>query len=1236
MARDKQTAGSSRSLAGQGVSVTYGIPPAAGTPGSIVTGTGADWFGPLNPIAPIAPPDVKGRILDYPSGYNLNVRPRAYNAITFDMLRAFADAYDLLRILIETRKDQMARLEWNIVPRDKKLLRRGATIPGDIDKRISTIREFFLMPDKENFWGDWLRLLLEDLFVIDAPTIYRRKTIGGELYALQPIDGGTIKRVIDDFGNVPEFPAPAYQQVLKGYPAVDYTTEELIYRPRVKRTNRIYGYSQVEQILMTINIGMRRQTWQLESFTEGNVPEALIGTPDSWTPDQVRQFQEWFDGMLTGNTGERRRARFVPGGVAKGYVPTKPTELFGEAEEWLVRVMCFAFSVSPQPFVKMMNRSTAETAQETAAAEGLAPIQNWVKGLMDLILIQDFKSPDLEFKWLEEDELDPDIKSKIVDREQAAGRLSFNEARSEQGLDPIDHPNADRPMFKSKDGWVPIFLTPEEEAEKEAAAQAMKDALDQGGDEEDEPGEDGGDAPSGEGDEEPEDGDVEKAAGSQPRVPSGSSKGGQFASGKGGAAVAHGGSDATGHGSGGSSASVSPEISAHVDAIGKHQARLDAKSIERQHGRNPAKARELASSHEKTAQNYTRAGVSANIVGQVQSQASHLRGIADKWESATKADQLDDEGVAEKSDVPFVHGACSLAKAGADLGFDRETLDYPDPMRAFAQKHETKLSAFLVKLLKRLGKDVSKQVRAKLDEVAKAEYPDEYDVEALLASLDLEVFALSLDELQEALDAVGQDAGRIALGSMGISADDQKITDVVNLRALEYAKDRAAELVSFDDVDPMLAASTRDMLRATISNGIEGNLSTKQIGDALESLYAFSEDRAQTIAATEITRANSEAALSSYKAAETVGIKTKKSWLKLEDACPICASNAAAGQIDLDEEFPSGDMTPGAHPHCRCVLVPHVIEEKATKADLSKADNHDDMSKHFPVNLDLRFEPWKMGGNNEAALAERMAALLIYVPFDQCIATQDYCDRDKVKVYLDDPTAKGFAPMAYQMDVDGEPMFAIQDGHHRAVASRLSGNSGMTMNVKQVGSLEKAEQSRVPAGSSKGGQFASSKAGLQTYIGDDPYANSVGINAKLREGHSLEPSEQSTLDAVNQAFEHYGVEHSGGVVYRGTEGKVHGDAGSISSPHPISTSTDISVAHEFASQGDRGHVYEVAIPKGTKVIHTSEFALEGMKYQKEILLPKGKIEYRSERKDLKTHYDAKLGVTVHRMKFVPD
>jgi hypothetical protein len=257
----------------------------------IARGTGADWFGPLDPLRPIAPPEIAGRRFDFPPGYNLVTRPRAYEPIGFDELRAFADAYDLLRLVIETRKDQMERQCWRIKARALHPQRRGASDDAGTNARIAALEKFFKKPDAVTGWKTWLRALLEDMFVIDAATLYCQRTRSGRLCALHQLDGATIKRVIDDWGRTSlpyrstdgatVYP-PAYQQVLKGLPAVDYSARDIIYRPRNVRAHKVYGYSPVQQVLMTVNIALRRQLWQLDYFTEGSIPDALIGVPQSW------------------------------------------------------------------------------------------------------------------------------------------------------------------------------------------------------------------------------------------------------------------------------------------------------------------------------------------------------------------------------------------------------------------------------------------------------------------------------------------------------------------------------------------------------------------------------------------------------------------------------------------------------------------------------------------------------------------------------------------------------------------------------------------------------------------------------------------------------------------------------------------------------------------------------------------------------------------------------------------
>ncbi len=418
----------------------------------------ANWFGPLTPISPLAPPEVAGRQWDYPAGFNLSTLSRPFEPITFSTLRALADGYDLLRLVIETRKDQAARQTWTIAARHN-----GARSAAD-SAQITTLKNFFARPDGIHGFADWLRILLEEVFVTDAPALYMSRDRSGQLKALMPLDGTTIKPVIDAWGRIPQpyldgdrlvYPA-AYQQILKGYPAIDYSVRDLTYRPRNPRVNRAYGMSPVEQIVTTVNIALRRQLYLLDYFAEGNIPDSLIGVPETWTPDQIATYQKYWDAYFDGDLGRRRRAKFVPGGVAKTFIQTKEPELKGPFDEWLARIVCFAFSISPQALIQSVNRATAETQKELAEEEGLAPILAWAKALIDDILAAEFDAPDLEFVWSVGPETDPATQETILSGYTSKGILTINEARAALGRAPLMEASANRPMTLTNAGFVAL------------------------------------------------------------------------------------------------------------------------------------------------------------------------------------------------------------------------------------------------------------------------------------------------------------------------------------------------------------------------------------------------------------------------------------------------------------------------------------------------------------------------------------------------------------------------------------------------------------------------------------------------------------------------------------------------------------------------------------------------------------------------------------------------------------
>lgn len=369
------------------------------------TGEAPEWFGPAKPMAPVAPPEVKGRAFDIPVSSNLSIQPRregSESGITFDTLRRAAEpsqgGLDLLRLAIETRKDQMEAQRWTIRGKDGK----------DVGDRAKDLQTVLRRPDLVHTYRQWQRMLMEDLLVIDAPTIYCRPLPGEGFSIPEVVDGATIKILSDPNGRRPLPPEPAYQQILKGVPAADYTLQELIYSPRNLRSNRYYGMSPVEQVVNIIILALNRQLHLTAYYTAGNIPEQFIGVPETWNPDQIAMAQNWLDSLMTGNLEARRKLLLVPGGMDPK--PLKDPKLQDALDEWLARIICWCFSLPPSALVKEVNRATAETAKASGQQEGLEPLKEWWADIMNEVIIRCWGIDDLEFAWEDEEIGDPKVK----------------------------------------------------------------------------------------------------------------------------------------------------------------------------------------------------------------------------------------------------------------------------------------------------------------------------------------------------------------------------------------------------------------------------------------------------------------------------------------------------------------------------------------------------------------------------------------------------------------------------------------------------------------------------------------------------------------------------------------------------------------------------------------------------------------------------------------------------------
>jgi hypothetical protein len=419
-----------------------------------------NWYSPFQPLAPFGPPyQTRPVEWDYPVGYNLNyIQPRMQ---LMEMLRGMRDSWGVLSTVISTRQDQLLRIPWTIQRRDK---------PRASSVAVDAMRKFFRRPDGILSYSQWTRKLTDDLLVIDAPTIYfARDRMGRPLHA-EVMDGATVFPLIDDAGRRPESIVevdkdgitylrrqPAFQQIRKGLPSIDLDESEVMYVPMRPRTYMpMFGYSGCEQILIEATEAIKKTFYQLSFWTEGSIPDLIITVPENWGPRQIAMFQAHCDAMLSGNTKLKSKIRFLPSGMKPFDIKNSSGEsLWSQRDETLIRLVCYAYSVSPTPFVKQTNRATAQNAQQSAEEEGLFPLMSyWKDDIIDPIIQEKFGYDDIEFVFQPRPEPDQEKAAKIHDLKIKNGEMSRNEAREEDGLEPI--PGGDVHTIEIGNAVIPV------------------------------------------------------------------------------------------------------------------------------------------------------------------------------------------------------------------------------------------------------------------------------------------------------------------------------------------------------------------------------------------------------------------------------------------------------------------------------------------------------------------------------------------------------------------------------------------------------------------------------------------------------------------------------------------------------------------------------------------------------------------------------------------------------------
>lgn len=452
-------------------------------------------FGPGVPLIPAAIDPLRRdgrtepRFNEYPVTSNLpGVGDRL---VPWKVLRDAADAGGLARRCIEIRKSEVTTLDWAVTitkeaveaaqaasDRPRSEVEQG--LRQSLSAEIVRCTRFWQKPDpgQDETFGEWISKLLEEHFVLDALAIYPRRTFGGDLYALEILDGSTIKPLRDHRGGRPLPPNPAFQQLLWGFPRGEfiadadgdgnviggYGADQLVYKRRNVRAHTPYGYSAVEQALEDIDVWLRRRKWIRDEYSEGTLPAGYLKNTGatSWTPSQLREYETEINDAYSGSTAARHRLRVLP----PGFEIDTPED-FGEKYKpdydlFLIKQIASHFDVTIAELGYTEQGGLGSTGWHEGQADvqdrkGTQPTLFWLQQMLTSISRAHLRMPEeLEFRFLGLEDDDEDAADAVADRQVRGGRMTVNEDRDRMGRPRYDFPEADMPMVITATGVIPL------------------------------------------------------------------------------------------------------------------------------------------------------------------------------------------------------------------------------------------------------------------------------------------------------------------------------------------------------------------------------------------------------------------------------------------------------------------------------------------------------------------------------------------------------------------------------------------------------------------------------------------------------------------------------------------------------------------------------------------------------------------------------------------------------------
>ena len=457
---------------------------------------GADFGSMLGPSAPLLPMpidpvlDESGRAMprkyEYQVAINLNL---TQTEVPFAILKGLTEQCDIVHRAIEIRVADIIKQDWSFTLSDDAITSimeeqnvshaKASKIGRDLySNEIVRLNNFWENPyvASDRSYTEWLTEALWQVFAYDQLCVYPRYNLGKGLMGLDVIDAPTIKILLDNRGDIPHPPAPAYQQVLWGFPRGEFTaspdadgsfyngsgrneeflTDQLAVYIKNRRTWSPYGFSPVEEAIPAATLYLERQSWMRSEYQDGTMPMTWMRT-NSQELDHLKlaAFERVLNDKLAGSNAERHRVKVLPEGFDPVTSPTIDERYRSDYDEFLIKRIASIFGVTPSSLGIVAKaglgggKGAHDGEQDSSESVSTRPMEKYVVDVINS-LSRRFLGADKNVTFVLNDVESASTEESKANAAKTAlfsGFKTLNDVRSEMGEPLLDFVEADQPFI---------------------------------------------------------------------------------------------------------------------------------------------------------------------------------------------------------------------------------------------------------------------------------------------------------------------------------------------------------------------------------------------------------------------------------------------------------------------------------------------------------------------------------------------------------------------------------------------------------------------------------------------------------------------------------------------------------------------------------------------------------------------------------------------------------------------